>query len=167
MSSYGKEMMGLDPLPAIVTGMSWKSQLAEKIFSETGDKKLKSWFGEHGWNTGLIDTLVSLSVKELLPGANKVTAMTANSKASKATVESFLKNVDTYRNVKTTPSILSTGGELLSQIAKGAGNLAKGAGDTGIALPWILGVLAVGVGGYLIFAGRKGVNLTPKFSPFK
>jgi hypothetical protein len=34
------------------------------------------------------------------------------------------------------------------------------------AVPWVLIILAVGVGGYLIFAGRKGTDLT-KMIPFK
>lgn len=164
MSSFyaGNEVMGVDVIPSALLGLTWKAQLAEKIFSETGDKKLKSWHGEHNWNVALIDRLIELSARELLRGADKITAMSANANVSKATAESFFRNVDQYRNKKMTASVVSTGLDLAQKLAEGAGDLAKGAGGLGKSLPWIVGILAVGVGGYLVLAGRKGVNLMPK-----
>ena len=44
------------------------------------------------------------------------------------------------------------------------GDVAKGAAKTAGAIPTILIVLAVGIAGYLIFAGKKGTDLT-KFIP--
>jgi hypothetical protein len=40
------------------------------------------------------------------------------------------------------------------------GDTAGGAASTVKSLPLILGILAVGVAGYLIFAGKKGTDLT-------
>lgn len=51
------------------------------------------------------------------------------------------------------------------QIAEGAGQIAKGAGatlqKTSYAIPIALILVAAGVGAYLLFAGRKGVNIVP------
>jgi hypothetical protein len=46
------------------------------------------------------------------------------------------------------------------KILEGVGETAAGAGKTVKSLPLILGILAVGVAGYLIFAGKKGTDLT-------
>jgi len=54
---------------------------------------------------------------------------------------------------------------ILENVASSVQSVAKAPGaivsDLTKYLPWIVGILAVGVGGYLIFAGRKGVKLTP------
>lgn len=59
-------------------------------------------------------------------------------------------------------TVLST----TKKILEGLGSAAEGAGSTVKALPLILGILAVGVAGYLIFAGRKGTDLAG-FLPVK
>jgi hypothetical protein len=76
----------------------------------------------------------------------------------KATVETIQKagavvKAGVKTVTKTTQAILDAAGET-----------AKGAASTVKALPLILGILAVGITGYLIFAGKKGTDLT-KFIP--
>jgi len=166
MSSF--EVMGIDILPASITGMSWRAQLAEKIYSETADKKLKAFsigfitpFGEHGWDIGLINKMIYQAARPLLPGADKIVAMSANVGVSLPVAQSFYKNIDFYAGKDPTASLFSTTGELLQKLAQGAGDLGAGVGKTAISLPTALTILAIGVGGYLIFAGKKGVKLTP------
>ena len=167
MASFQNNQLGFDPLPAAVTGLSWKAQLAQKIFSETGDTKLKEsgWFlgGEHGWDTGVIDKLVFHSVRELAPGADRLLAMSANVKVTKETARSFMKNYPLYVTKPTTKNVLGIAGKIASQASEAFGNIAEGAGGTGKALPWLVGALVVGVAGYVLFAGSKGVNLIPSF----
>lgn len=166
MASF--ETLGIDILPAVLTGTSWRAQLAAKIYEETGDKKMKAFsigfitpIGEHGWNTGIIDKMIYQAAKPLLPGADKITAMSANTGVSGAVASSFYKNIDYYAGKDPTASLYSTTGELLQKIAQGMGDLGAGVGKTAISLPTALTILAIGVGGYLIFAGKKGVKLTP------
>jgi len=50
-------------------------------------------------------------------------------------------------------------------ILEAVANTAKGAGEgiqkTTKALPWVLIILAAGVGAYLLYAGKKGTKLIP------
>lgn len=146
-----------DVLPAFLTTTPWQVNLAKKMFDETGDSSLKSFFGAQGWNTGLIDNLNKLSKDTLLPGADLVTYMTANSNVSSSIVNSFLSNIATYegQDVKEGP------GEAVEKVLEAGESAASGIGETAKFLPVIIGLLAVGVTGYLIYAGRKGVKLTP------
>lgn len=161
MASY--EQMGYDPLPVFITGLSWKAQLAKRIYDETGDAKLKAFFGEHNWNVKLIEKLTALATIELAPGADRVLAMSARSGVTKATIQSFLRNVNKFREKTTTESAVSLVGGLASKTIKGTGNILEGAGKLGLTVPFVVGVLAVGIGGYMLLAGKKGVNLVPSF----
>jgi hypothetical protein len=161
MSSYGKDMLGIDLVPKAVTGMTWQAQLAEKIFNETGDKKLKDMWGEHNWRVSLIDELNKFAAQELAPGSDKVLALSAKSKVSKPIAQSFLKNISAYQGKAKTGSAIQVAQDLATKITEALGNVAKGAGDTANTLPVVIGILAVGVAGYLIFAGKKGTKLTP------
>jgi len=76
----------------------------------------------------------------------------------KATVETIQKTGAAVKSgVKTVASTTK-------KILEGAGEAALGVGKTAKSLPLILGILAVGIAGYLIFAGKKGTDLT-KFIP--
>jgi hypothetical protein len=77
-------------LARLLTGNPWQVQIAKKIFAETGDPALKSFWGTQGWNTGLMNKLRKLSADTLLPGADRVLYMSANSGASENVVVSFL-----------------------------------------------------------------------------
>jgi len=161
MASYRQETLGIDIIPKFVTGMSWKAQLAERIFSETGDKALKDAFGEHNWNVGKIDKLVAASAKPLLPGADRALAMKAITGVTIASAQSFLKHINAYRNKEATPSVAKNAGELAAKLAESAGNVAEGLGEGAKAAPTVLLILAAGIGAYLMFAGKRGVNLIP------
>jgi hypothetical protein len=142
----------------------WQESIAEKIFSETGDPKLKSmWdFKSLVWNTGLIDKMYNLlKTKQWLPGADRALAISANCGVSVETAASFLNNLSEYvgKDVKAGPVAgLET---LVAQAAEAVGDLFKGTGSTTRTLPIIVLILAGGVAAYLAFAGRKGVKLTP------
>jgi hypothetical protein len=153
MSSYTQFGVGLLEPTKIV----WQERLAEKIFSETGDRKLKSSWDLKSmyWNTSLIDKMTDLlEHKQWLPGANRALAIAKTFDVSESTAESFIENLGEYvgKDLRGGPVA-----GLLDLIHK----VIKGAGETAEKLPWIMIILATGVMGYLIFAGRKGVKLTP------
>lgn len=160
MSSY--DMLGIGVLNPDTK--IWQESIAEKIFSDTGDPKLKSlWdFRSLVWNTGIIDKMFNLlKTKNWLPGADRALAISANCGVSKETADSFLGNLSEYvgKDVKDGPV---AGLEVLvKQTADAVGDLFKGAGESAKSLPLILIILAGGVAAYLVFAGRKGVKLTP------
>ena len=142
----------------------WQERLAEAIFAETGDPKMKSVWSMRSlvWNTGLIDKMYNLlKTKQWLPGADRALAISANCGVSVETATSFLDNLSEYvgKDVKSGPVYELE--KLLKAAADAAGDLFKGAGGTAKAAPTILIILALGVGAYLVFAGRKGVKLTP------
>lgn len=58
-------------------------------------------------------------------------------------------------------TILRTPQRLIKTATDTAEGVGKGAQSTAKILPVVLTVLAVGIGGYLVFAGRKGVKLIP------
>lgn len=70
----------------------------------------------------------------------------------------------TVETIQKTGAVIKTGVKTVlgttKKILEGAGDTALGAGKTVKSLPLILGILAVGVAGYLIFAGKKGTDLT-------
>lgn len=70
--------------------------------------------------------------------------------------------------IQTTVAVVKSGVKTVLDTTKkvldATGDAAGGAASTVKALPLILGILAVGISGYLIFAGRKGTDLT-KFIP--
>jgi len=142
----------------------WQESIAEKMFSETGDPKLKSIWSMKSlvWNTGLIDKMYHLlKTKEWLPGADRVLAIAASCNISKETAASFLDNLSEYvgRDVKSGPVYELE--KILKAAADATGDLFEGAGATAKNLPLIVTILAAGVAAYLIFAGKKGVKLTP------
>jgi hypothetical protein len=142
----------------------WQESIAEKMFSETGDPKLKSAWSMRSlvWNTGLIDKMYKLlKTKEWLPGADRALAISASCNVSAETATSFLNNLSEYvgKDVKAGPIYELE--KLLKAAAEAVGDIFHGAGDTAKATPTILIILALGVGAYLVFAGRKGVKLTP------
>ena len=69
-------------LPTSLTTTPWQCLLAEKIYNDTGDGALKSFFGAQGWNTSLIDKMTGLSKVSLLPGADPVLYISANAGVS-------------------------------------------------------------------------------------
>jgi hypothetical protein len=151
-----------------VQSKSWQELLASKMYDETGDKSLRSarWWvpGLNYWNTDLIDKLNKLSTAELLPGADLVTYMAANAGVSNAVAYSFQKNIAEYRGTEE-PGAIETATTIVRDVAVAVGKTAKGLGEgiegTAKTLPVVLGLLAVGVAGYLIYSGKKGVKLTP------
>jgi len=52
-------------------------------------------------------------------------------------------------------------GTILEAVADTAKGVGKGAEKTAKALPWVLIILAAGVGAYLLYAGKKGTKLIP------
>jgi hypothetical protein len=54
-----------------------------------------------------------------------------------------------------TPSLLDT---TLKTVEQAASSIVSPISDTYKALPWIVGILAVGVAGYFVFAGRSGTK---------
>jgi len=161
MASYGNESLGLDIIPSSITGMSWRAQLAAKIYEETADGKMKAFFGEHGWNTGIINKMIYQAAKTLVSGADKILAMSASVGVSEPVANSFYKNIAEFAGKDPTASLFTTTGELLKKLASGVGDLGEGAGKTALTLPLVLVILAAGVSGYLVFAGKKGTKLTP------
>lgn len=161
MATYGTETLGIDLIPKAITGLTWQAQLASRIFDETGDKTVKSMWGEHNWNVSLINKLNKLYAKVLLPGADRVLSMTSSSGVNKEVVISFVKNIEDFRSKESTPSLLSLTGKLAENVTTGIGDIAAGAGGTAKKFPSVLVILSLGVAGYLIFAGRKGTKLTP------
>jgi hypothetical protein len=161
MATYGNDSLGFDPIPVAITGLTWQAQLASKIFDETGDKAVKSFWGEHYWNVNLINKLNELYVKPLLPGADKVLSMSASASVSKEIVQAFIKNIEQFRGIEKTPSLIKTVGDVTQKIAEGIGNTAEGAGEGAKKIPTVLIILSLGIAGYLIYAGKKGTKLTP------
>lgn len=160
MSTY--DMLGIGVLNPDTK--VWQESIAEKMFSETGDPKLKSIWSMKSlvWNIGLIDKMYNLlKTKQWLPGADRALAISANCGVSVETAESFLDNLSEYvgKDIKSGPVYELE--KILKAAAEAVGDLFKGAGSTAKAAPTILMILALGVGAYLIFAGRKGVKLTP------
>jgi hypothetical protein len=146
-----------DALPGFLTTTPWQCKLAEAMFNDTGDTTLKSFFGAQGWNVSLIDDLHKFSKADLLPGADRVTYMKANVNVSEEVVNSFLNHIAEYEGSNVKEGI----GNFVNNILNAAENAGKGIGDTAKSLPVIVGILAIGVAGYLIFAGKKGTKLTP------
>ena len=146
MSSY--EIMG--DLPAILTTTPWQSRLAEKIYADTGDSAVKSFFGPQGWNASLIDKMNTLYKADILPGADRELYIKSNAGVSDAVAESFMKNISLFegQSVKEGP-------------AATVENVLEGIGSTAKTLPAILWLLAAGIAGYFLLAGKHGVKLTP------
>jgi len=142
----------------------WQESIAEKIFSETGDPKLKSLWSMKSlvWNTGLIDRMYNLlKTKQWLPGADRALAISANCGVSAETAASFLNNLSEYVGKDVKDGAIAGIEKLVEQAAVAAGDLFKGAGATARNLPVIAIILSAGVAAYFVFAGRKGVKLTP------
>jgi len=150
MSSYLGDQ---GPVPILDT-TPWQVHLAEKMYSETGDPKLKSFFGSQGWNTGIIDKLFALTKKEWLPGADIVLGMSANTGLTQETAKSFLKNYPDYVGKDVIEGPFAEIEKMFTKTVQSTGAVAE-------KLPLILMLLAVGVTGYLIFAGKAGVGLIP------
>jgi hypothetical protein len=70
--------------------------------------------------------------------------------------------------IQTTVKVVKSGVKTVlgttKKVLDAAGDTALGAAKTVKTLPLILGILAVGIAGYLIFSGKKGTDLT-KFIP--
>lgn len=160
MSTY-TTFNGYDPTPTVLTGLSWQAQLAARIYDETGDKSVKAFFGEHGWDTALINNLNTWYSREILPGADRALMMATNANVKKEVAQSFIRNIDKYRSVERTPSIISVISDVATQAAKAVGNVTEGVGKGATAVPTVLLIIAAGVGGYLLLAGKKGTKLTP------
>ena len=169
MSSYSHTELNADRLgdllPSFLTTTPWQVKLAQAIFNDTGDKKLKSFFGAQGWNTGLIDKMYTLSKKSLLSGASMDIYIKGNANVELPTAQSFMKHLSEFLGKDVKEGIAADLDTLLSKAVKATGNVLEGAGDTAktasYTVPLVLLVLAGGVAGYLIFAGKKGVKLTP------
>jgi hypothetical protein len=163
MSNY--QVFGADILPKSLTTTPWQTKLAQAVSEASGEKVSR----------GTIDRLLSWQAtmnKKMLPGGNPVVYLSANAKVSSTIAETFLDLVESYRGRDVKEGGLAMAEELAvgaaktardvaKGLAKGVAETAGGLGKTSKALPWVLGILAVGVAGYLIFAGRKGVNVIP------
>jgi len=147
MSSY----MGFDIVPDIFTN-PWQVVLARKIFKDTGDNRLKSFFGAQGWNTDLMDKLVKLSSDPLMHGANRWTYMNANAKVTDSICKSFFNHIKDP-DVIDSPSFI---GEISGSIIEFLKGTARLPGKAGEALPLILVILAGGVAAYFVFMGKSG-----------
>jgi len=142
----------------------WQESIAEKIFSETGDPKMKSIWSLRSlvWNTSIIDKMYNLlKTKKWLPGADRALGISANAQVSVETASSFINNLSEYVGHDIKDGSIAGIEKLIEQAAAASGDAFKGAGEAAKSLPTILLILSGGVVAYLIFAGRKGVKLTP------
>ena len=92
MSSYmGDDLMGWD-----ILGKPWTAVLAQKIFKDTGDQRLRDvMFSWHPpWNTTFVAKLKKLSTDKLLSGADRWVYMNANGNSTDAINESFFNHVN-------------------------------------------------------------------------
>jgi len=156
MASY-TQYMGVE-FPAVFTTTPWQAHLAEKIFSETGDSAVKSFFGPQGWNASLIDKMYKLSKDDLLPGADPVLYISTNAGVTLRVAKSFLNNLPEYEG----KSVKEGAGAMVEKIVTAVEKTVEGVGSSASALPVILLILAAGVAGYLVLAGKHGVKLTPE-----
>jgi hypothetical protein len=126
-----------------VFGFSENEKMAAQIYAVTGDKKLKSFLGAGGWNTGLIGKLKSnyASLKaDRVTGPQLAARLQLQTGASLPVVNEFLKIVG--GSVKLAPSILDK-----------TTSFARGTVDT---LKLVL-LAAVAVGGVVLLTQLKGV----------
>lgn len=79
-----------------------------------------------------------------------------------AAIKGALIPVEAAKQVIAVP--IRIGGVVVGTVEKtigAVGTAVTGVAETAKALPIVLVILGLGVGGYLIFAGRKGTKLTP------
>jgi len=165
MASYGKDdtVLAADDLqnlwnnfiPTSVTVTPWQCKLAEAIFKDTGDAKMKSFTGAQGWNTWIVNEMQKAYKKTSTPAY-----IVSKTKVSQKIANSFVKNLPVYQGMDIREGLVSATVDALTGAAHGLEKAGEG-------LPFIFGILAVGIAGYLIFAGRKGVNLIPKIPSLK
>jgi len=148
MSSY----MGFDLIPD-VTKDSWQMKLAAKMFKDTGEKVLKSFTGQGGWNSDLMEAMVKLASDPIARGANRWVYMIANapSKINEKICQSFFNHIKDS-DVIDTPSFIGDISDSVRNFFKGAGNLPKGVLDN---LTLILIVAGLAAAGYLVFSAKK------------
>jgi hypothetical protein len=114
MASYGSdELLGFDLL-----GKPWTAVLAQKIFKDTGDQKLRDvMFSWHPpWNTTFVAKLKKLSTDNLLPGANRWVYMNANGPSTDAINKSFFDHINDA-DVKDAPPDLPFNFNMLMSVA--------------------------------------------------
>lgn len=140
-------------IPTSITVTPWQCKLAQKIFTLTGDRKMKSMAGPQGWNTWIIDQM--FKYYQQTPTVDFVKQKT---RVSSEVANAFANNINTYKGRDAREGLAAKAIDLVSDVAEGAGDLAKNAPFT---IPTVLIIVACGVAGYLIFAGKKGVRLVP------
>jgi len=159
MASYNGDSLN-GPVQEVL-GAKWQDILAEAIFNESGDMALKGWFFGAGWNDGLIDKMTKLSHDDPNMSMEETAQyIAANAGVSQQTAMVFLQKVSSYVGHDIKP-LISTVADSVKEVIDAIGKTAEGAPKLANSLPVVLIILAVGVGGYLVFAGRKGTKLTP------
>jgi hypothetical protein len=119
------------------------------MYRETGDPKLKSLSGPQGWNVWLINQMQKNY-------RNKGTSQTLQTKfrLNKKTADSFIKNLPLLEGKDLREGIVS-------KIIDSTGKVIDTVPDAFNVVPLVIGILAVGVAGYLIYSGKSGTKLTP------
>lgn len=126
-----------------IFGLSWQEKLAAKMYADTGEKALKSFFGPGGWNTGLVNKIngaYSDAVSKGFTGAMLDIYVSGKTGVSTALVQSFAKN----KGIALTEAEKGSIGSIISTANTTVRIFAIGAAIIGIA--------------YL-------VNTIPRFSP--
>jgi hypothetical protein len=152
MASYGADdiqNVWNNLIPSSLTVTPWQCKLAEAIYIKTVDPKLKSWGGAQGWNTWIIDQMNKAYL--VMPTVDNIVNKT---KVSPAIAQAFIEYYPSYAGSDVREGIVAAGIDAVTGGFKAAPKLAN-------SLPLIVGILAVGIAGYFIFAGKAGTKLTP------
>lgn len=97
MATYREQPLGFEWIPTSLTTTPWQVMLAKRMFAETADGKLKSFFGAQGWNVDLIDRLnaVYLSPKyKTLSEYDKMGYLVKEGKITNEIAYSFLNHIN-------------------------------------------------------------------------
>lgn len=159
MSTYKPDVEMLGGISLTTT--PWQVKLAQKIFEETGEPKMKNWWGwnsAQGWNVSLINRMVKHSKASLLSGAKMDIYLKANAGVSLEAAQSFIRNLSAFVGKDVREGIGAAVATALEKTIQGAGETAEAVPKV---VPLVLVVLAGGIAAYLTFAGKKGTKLTP------
>lgn len=136
-------------IPKSLTITPWQVKLAKKIFSLTGDPKMKSNSGPQGYNTWIIDQMFKHYQKD-----SSSTYIKEKTNVSIDVATAFVRNVEEYKGIDVREGLAVKAVDVATGVAEGLE-------ETAGAIPLTVILLATGIAGYLIFAGKKGVRLLP------
>jgi hypothetical protein len=105
--------------------------------------------------------MVKYSGDDIDPSVGRVEYVADNAEVSQSVVNSFIKNLPKYQGRDVKEGLAAGIDTALQKIASLIGGAGRAVLNTANTIPIVLGILAIGIAAYLIFAGRKGTKLTP------